>query len=80
MENMEYILSLAGAALSILAALLTIAVKFVKALVWKKYADMVAEAASIAGVNVDIQVMTEYDIDEIASKLSQVEAVLIDGE
>ena len=31
MENMEYILSLAGAALSILAALLTIAVKFVKA-------------------------------------------------
>lgn len=31
MENMEYIVSLAGAALSILAALLTIAVKFVKA-------------------------------------------------
>ena len=32
MENMEYILSLGGAALSFLAALLTVAVKFMKAI------------------------------------------------
>lgn len=55
MENMEYILSLAGAALSILAALLTIAVKFVKALkelkaregkeeIGKKLPELIAEA------------------------------------
>lgn len=39
---------------------------------------MVAEAANIAGVDVDIQVMEEYIIDEIENELEEVDAILID--
>ena len=78
MENMEYILSLGGAALSFLAALLTVAVKFMKAIKEmkavisrEKIVEKLPEFSWEKGIEADLQFVSEK-IEELVRLSRQV--------